>query len=215
MPKPAKKHAEPPWADRSDLLQRPEPSVFRVRNARGEIIYVGMTANFVEERFTGLRSSASWWNQAASVDVLPVPAGVRDVLHTEIHRWHPQYNGKCTACGEYYPVPSRPRDKPGRRPAHEPPAYEHPLYETWTRLMQEHPFRLHPPWRNVNQFTRDVLDLIGPRPPESVLRLADPDGSWKPGNICWKPAGSGWPQFFRLIHEWVQPVPYWPSDLTD
>lgn len=169
------------WRDCSYLLEPPESSVYRVRDRAGVIIYVGMTGQFIEERFGSYRhrhtqrqNEFSWWHLAASVDVMTVPAAiVRHVEALEIHEHHPRYNSQCYHCGQ---------ESWGGSSAY--------FYRIWTRLRREHWDRVHQPWReSLRVFAAEVPELIGPKPPKMVLRLVNSHGRWEPGNICWGRGG--------------------------
>jgi len=167
--------AGPGWRDCSYLLEPPPACVYRVHDRAGAIIYIGMTLQFIEERFsayrhryTQRRKEFSWWHLAARVEVMIMPAEiVRHVEAMEIHEYHPRYNSQCYHCG---------RQK----------AALGTMYSAWNRLRREHWDRVHPPWRDsLDAFVSGVEQLIGPRPPEMAFRLVDPHGRWEPGNICW------------------------------
>jgi hypothetical protein len=167
------------WNDCSYLLEPPPACLYRVRDRAGTIIYIGMTLQFIEERFTAYRHryarrrNGSWWHLAASVEVMTVPAAiVRHAEAMEIHEHHPRYNSQCYHCG-------REREAHGT------------MYAAWNRMRREHWNRVHPSWReSLETFVSDVEKLIGPRPPEMTFRLVDPHGRWEPGNICWGRRGS-------------------------
>lgn len=59
------------------------------------------------------------------------------------------------------------------------------MYPLWRGLIWRHQDRLYPPWRDLDVFTRDLCQLIGPKPPRSQFRLIDPNGKYEPGNIQW------------------------------
>lgn len=168
------------WQDRSDVLgpsRGTQPVVYRVRNTRGEIIYIGMTTQRLENRFAWHKSRnstggrAPWWKYAASVEALPVPENeVRAAESTEIHRWHPTYNKRCAICGKY--------------------RQQHKLYRTWLWFLREH--QMHAPWHDLEAFTQDVANLIGERPDGRVFQLIDRSRICEPGNIYWGRKGR-WP----------------------
>jgi len=160
------------WEDRSDVLSPAVPSVYRVRNAQGDVIYIGKTVTTLEERFKGHRGIASWWEQAVSVEVLPVAvsADLSRMEAAQIHRYHPAHNFTCAVCGQ---------------------TREHnPLYSIWSRLRREQYSQLHPAWRDLSAFAVDVTGLLGERPAGAVFIRIDPDGRFEPGNVQWSQRGS-------------------------
>lgn len=174
--------ADQGWRDCSYLLEPPPACVYRVRDRAGTIIYVGMTGQFIEERFSSYRHQLrrdpeSWWHAAASVEVMTVPAEiVRHVEALEIHEHHPAFNAQCYHCGQR-------KESLGA------------MYGAWNRLRREQWDRVHPPWReSLDVFVAEVAELIGPRPPKTAFRLVDPQGRWEPGNICWGRRGPYYPR---------------------
>lgn len=175
--------AELAWVDRTDLLSREDAFVYRVRDAAGVVIYVGMTFTTLEERFSAHRSQltpASWWKLAASIESARVsPSEAQQVEREEIHRYHPSHNRQCAICGQAK-APIR-----KGRPAPEPP---HPLRRTWRDLVREHPELLHPAWHDKQTFLADIDRLLGPRPPKMRFgRICI--GMYEPGNVCWLRGG--------------------------
>lgn len=155
------------WICRDDLLnQAPDQAyLYRVRDTDRTIIYVGKTLSEPGGRFSS-HHNALWWDQAAGVEVAAVPRETAaSAESSEIHRWHPAYNKQCVLCTS------------DNKTA--------PLYPVWRRLSSRHHDKLHPPWRDLAIFIRDIRQLLGPRPPEHELRRIDPHGKFEPGNVQW------------------------------
>jgi hypothetical protein len=159
------------WADRSYLLAPAVPSVYRVRDASGTVIYIGKTEVSLETRFESHRRNAPWWGLAASVESIAVPtaAEVRAAEAREIHRYHPEHNTICVLCSnerlykQFYPI-----------------------YDgAWKHLRRTYGDTLHSAWYDRDTFIKDIIRLLGLRPGGKILRLIDPTGRAEPGNVCW------------------------------
>lgn len=165
------------WADRSDLLIRTDAFVYRVRDAAGSIIYIGMTLMTLEERFAAhLHDPALWWKRAASIEAARVSRSeARQVESDEIHRHHPEYNRQCALCGRAKIYSQR-------------YAIDHPLYTTWLRLTRVCPGHVHQRWHDPRIFLADIDQLLGPRPAGmKFCRIVS--GMYEPGNVCWGRGG--------------------------
>jgi predicted GIY-YIG superfamily endonuclease len=162
------------WLDRSDILHPGTCLVYRVRDAQGEIIYIGMTTTSLEERFAGHRRdrvrAAAWLQKAVSVEVLPLAneAAAQATEAEEIHRYHPMHNRACPMCGYL----SR-----------------HALFGSWRRIRWAHGDRMAESWRDYEVFAQDVSELLGPRPKDMGLCLIDPEGLYERGNVRWERPG--------------------------
>lgn len=90
---------DPGWIDRSDLVGKPYPCIYRLLDGTGTVIRAGQASGDLRDRLRGYRREA-WWGEVAGLETLRVPAEALTVAEAdEIHRWHPRYNDHCPRCG--------------------------------------------------------------------------------------------------------------------
>lgn len=157
------------WTSRNELVKPvlDQAFVYRIRDTKRNVIYVGMTAQADPALRIQAHRAASWWPKAVYAETAPTGlATARAAEAAEIHRWHPIYNQVCPVCGAQL--------------------QDNPLYKTWKRLLRESPSRLYTPWHEPDVFKQDVYRLLGPRLPHTALWIIDPAGNYEPGNVCWR-----------------------------
>jgi hypothetical protein len=77
------------WNDRSDLVGKHSPCIYRLLNDSGRVIRVGQAKGDLRKRLNGYHHE-SWWSEVAGVKTFAVPLQALTVAEAnEIHRWHP------------------------------------------------------------------------------------------------------------------------------
>ncbi len=90
---------DPGWTDRSDLIGKARPCVYRLLDDSGTVIRVGKASRDLLGRLQGYRREA-WWDDVVGLETLMVPLEALTVAEgREIHRWHPRHNSHCPVCG--------------------------------------------------------------------------------------------------------------------
>ncbi len=89
---------DPGWTDRSDLIGKARPCVYRLLDDFGTVIRVGQASGDLRGRLRGYRSE-TWWSDVAGLETLTVPLEALTVAEgREIHRRHPRHNSHCPVC---------------------------------------------------------------------------------------------------------------------
>lgn len=90
---------DPGWTDRSDLIGKARPCVYRLLDESGTVIRVGKTSGDLRARLRSYRREA-WWGDVARVETLAVAQEALTVAEAHmIHPGHPRYNDHCPVCG--------------------------------------------------------------------------------------------------------------------
>jgi hypothetical protein len=90
---------DPGWTDRSDLIGKGRPCVYRLLDEGGTVIRVGQTSGDLRARMLAYHRE-DWFSEVARLETLTVPLEALTVAEAHmIHRWEPRYNGHCPVCG--------------------------------------------------------------------------------------------------------------------
>jgi len=90
---------DPGWTDRSDLIGKGRPCVYRLLDEGGTVIRVGQASGDLRARLRGYHREA-WWGDVAGLETLAVAPEALTVAEAHvIHRLHPRHNSHCPVCG--------------------------------------------------------------------------------------------------------------------